>query len=136
MNGNERIYVKRYFAETCEDSFEHGELPDSVGSSWSSKDLPVNGRFDTIEEALKAVCEANGFDYNREDWLNWATEFGEDEAGRFSLSVLVDNNNSEASESEIAEWREGKTRLWNCDLNVYLGVVAERELTMDELTAA
>lgn len=133
MDANERIYVKHYAAYTTEDVFDQGEVGKTC-CAWTSSDNPVDGRFDTIEDALKAVCEANCYDYVLANCLN----FGKDmrgEAGRFDISVMVDSDNCEATRSEIEEWKAGRKRLWSCQLSVYLGVCAERDLTPEEVAA-
>ena len=133
MNANERIYVKSYVAYTTEDIFDQGEVGDTC-VAWTSSDNPVSGRFATIEDALKAVCAANCFDWIPDNWLNWAKEWPE-ETGRFDLSVMVDANNAEATPSEIEAWKAGHKRLWACQVSVYLGVCAERDLTPEEIAA-
>lgn len=133
MDANERIYVKHYDAYTTEDVFDQGEVGKTC-CAWTSSDNPVDGRFDTIEDALKAVCEANCYDYVPANCLN----FGKDmpgEAGRFDISVMVDSDNCEATRSEIEEWKAGRKRLWSCQLSVYLGGCAERDLTPEEVAA-
>lgn len=57
------------------------------------------------------------------------------EAGRFDISVMVDSDNCEATRSEIEGWKAGRKRLWSCQLSVYLGVCAERDLTPEEVAA-
>ena len=130
MNGNEKIYVSSYMAMTAEDSYTKGEFGDSK-ISWTNKDLPVEGGFNSIEEALKQVCEVNCFDYKKENWINWAKEYG-DEYGRFDFQTMVDENNCEASTFEIERWKEGEKRLWSCTLFVYLEIRDKRELTCEE----
>ena len=134
MNTNEKIYIKSYVAHTVEDVFDKGEIGNGQ-CAWTSRDLPIEGRFDTIADALDAVCRVNCFDNRPDDWLNWAKDYGEDEAGRFTFSTLVDADNCEASPSDIERWKHGEKRLWSCALDVYLGVVSERELTGEELAA-
>ncbi len=120
MDANERIYVKHYAAYTTEDVFDQGEVGKTC-CAWTSSNNPVDGRFDTIEDALKAVCKANCFDWIPANWLNWAYDFP-DEAGRFDLSVMVDADNAEATPSEIEAWKAGRKRLWACQVTVHLGV--------------
>ena len=133
MNANERIYVKSYIAYTTEDIFDKGQVGET-NIAWSSEDNPIKGRFGTIEDALKAVCKANCFDWIPANWLNWAYDFP-DEAGRFDLSVMVDADNAEATPSEIEAWKAGRKQLWACQVSVYLGVCAERDLTLAEVAA-
>lgn len=133
MNPNEQIYVKSYTAYTTEDIFDKGEVGATL-CAWSSRDNPVDRRFDTLEDALKAVCEANCFDYVPDNCLNFGKDMQE-EAGRFDISVMVDADNCEATRSEIKEWKAGRKRLWACQVSVYLGVCAERDLTPEEIAA-
>ena len=133
MNANEQIYVKSYAAYTTEDVFDRGEIG-LTHCAWTSRDNPVNGRFDTIEDALKAVCDANCFDYVPANCHNVGRDMPE-EAGRFDISVMVDTDNCEATEHDIEEWKAGRKRLWSCQISVYLGVCAERNLTTEEVSA-
>lgn len=134
MNANERIYVQSYVAETTEDVYEKGEVGNTY-AMWSGKDIPVEGGYGSVQEALEALCRANCFTYKREWWTNRAKEFGDDERGRFSCSWLVDNYNYEAGESDIEAWKRGEKRLWVCDINVWLEVRSTRDLTADECAA-
>lgn len=77
MDANERIYVKHYAAYTTEDVFDQGEVGKTC-CAWTSSDNPVDGRFDTIEDALKAVCEANCYDYVPANCLNFGCVFRRD----------------------------------------------------------
>ena len=133
MNPNEKIYIKSYIAYTTEDIFDKGEVG-LTRFAWSSMDSPVRGRFDTIEDALKAVCEANCFDYVPANCHNVGRDIPE-EAGCFDISVMVDADNCEATEHDIEEWKAGRKRLWSCQISVYLGVCSERDLTPEEVAA-
>lgn len=133
LNPNEKIYIKSYIAYTTEDVFERGEIGNTC-CAWTSSDNPVNGRFDTIEDALKAVCEANCFDYVRANFLNFGKDMPE-EAGRFDISVMVDEDNCEATSYDIEEWKAGRKRLWSCQILVYLGACTQRDLTPEEVAA-
>ena len=133
MNANEKIYVKCYTAYTTEYVFLEGEVG-KTNFAWSSEDNPIRGRFDTIEDAIKAVCDANYFDYVPSNFQNVGKDWPE-EAGRFDISFMVDVNNSEATKYDIEEWKAGRKRLWSCQISVYLGVRAERDLTPEEVAA-
>ena len=132
MNANEKIYVKSYIDYTTEEFFI-GEVG-KTNFAWSSNDNPIRGRFDTIEDAIKAVCDANYFDYVQYNVQNVGKDWPE-EAGRFDISVMVDVNNCEATKYDIEEWKAGRKRLWSCQISVYLGVCAERDLTLEEVAA-
>lgn len=133
MNPNEKIYVKSYVAYTTEDVFDRGEVG-LTRCAWSSRDNRIEGVFNTIEDALEAVCRANCFDYVPANCHNVGRDIPE-EAGRFDISVMVDINNCEATEYDIEEWKAGRKRLWSCQISVYLGVCSERDLTPEEIAA-
>ena len=133
MNSNEKIYVKSYAAYTTEDVFDRGEVG-LTRCAWSSRDNRIEGVFNTIEDALEAVCEANCFEYVPANCQNVGRDIPE-EAGRFDISVMVDADNCEATEYDIEEWKAGRKRLWSCQISVYLGVCAERDLTSEEVAA-
>lgn len=133
MNSNEQIYVKSYIAYTTEDIFGQGEVG-NTNFAWSSEDNPVSGRFNSIEDALYAVCDVNYFGYIPSNCHNVGRDIPE-EAGRFDISVMVDADNCEATEHDIEEWKAGRKRLWSCQISVYLGVCSERDLTPEEVAA-
>lgn len=133
IESNEKIYVKYYAAYTTEDIFDRGEVGLTY-CAWTSRDNRIEGVFNTIEDALKAVCEANCFDYVPANCHNVGRDIPE-EAGRFDISVMVDADNCEATEYDIEEWKAGRKRLWACQVSVYLGVCAERDLTPEEVAA-
>ena len=133
MNSNEKIYIKSYIAYTTEDDIDRGEIGNTY-CAWTSSENPVKGRFNTIEDALEAVCRENCFDYVPANCHNVGRDIPE-EAGRFDISVMVDADNYEATEHDIEEWKAGRKRLWACQISVYLGVCAERELTPEEVAA-
>ena len=133
IESNEKIYVKSYVAYTTEDVFDRGEVG-LTRCAWSSMDNRIEGVFNTIEDALEEVCRANCFDYVPAKCYNVGRDMPE-EAGRFDISVMVDADNYEATEHDIEEWKAGRKRLWSCQISVYLGVCAERELTPEEVAA-
>ena len=130
MNANEKVFVEYYDATCTEDDFEHGEVGGTT-SFWTSHDLPVRGGFSSVSDALKAICEANCFDYKADSWINWLADYGED-AGRFDFQTSVCEDNTEACPSEIEEWKAGKRKLYNCYLVAKLSVRAIRPLTAEE----
>ena len=77
MNANEKIYIRHYDAITTEDVFDKGEIGKTC-CAWTSSDNPVKGRYSTIEDALKAVCEANCYDYVPANCLNFGKDMPEE----------------------------------------------------------
>ena len=133
IESNEKIYVKSYAAYTTEDVFDRGEVG-LTRCAWSSRDNRIEGVFNTIEDALEAVCRENCFDYVPANCHNVGRDIPE-EAGRFDISIMVDADNCEATEHDIEEWKAGRKRLWSCQISVYLGVCTQRDLMPEEVAA-
>lgn len=134
MNANEFFVVDTYEAMTRENDYEQGEAFET-SSYWNSHDLPVSGRFTSVEDALRAVCKRNFFDYRRDGWTSWAKEYGE-EPNRFDFQTMVDANNCEATPTEIEAWKRGEKKLFALTLTLWLAIRTERDLTQDEALAA
>lgn len=115
--------VESYFAQSTEDTYENGEIPNGFGSWWDDGDCEPKGQFfESIGDALKAVCEANCFDFDQKQW-----EYDESN-GYFFTDVLVDVDNAQASELEIESWKKGEIRLWNCRIHA---TIKKQFLPMD-----
>ena len=134
LKDGEYIYVKSYYCESTEDDYEKG-IVGGVCSYWNgdgreSRDM----KFKSIEEALKQVLRENCFEWNgMEFWLDRFNEIGgENERGCFEYHTLVDEDNSEATDSQKDDWKKGKRKLWACDVVVTLGIRSERDFTDEE----
>lgn len=125
----EKIYVKHFECDTEIDDYENGQQP-GTGISWGMKDMDFDQSrsFDSVGEALEAVCECMCFKYRKESWIDFGKDRG-DEYGRFDGDVLVDVDNSEASKWDIEKWKAGEEKLWNCHVRVYLGIKTTRDFT-------
>ena len=126
MKPNERIFVEHYFATTHEDDRERGEIG-GICSMWTARDLPVEGGFASVSDALRAICAANCFDFSPDRWHRF-----DDEPGRFDFCVSVDADNCEACAADFDAWRRGERKLYNCDISAYLAVRSVRQLTEEE----
>ena len=126
MKPNERIFVENYFATTHEDDPERGEIG-GFSSMWTARDLPVEGGFASVSDALRAICAANCFDFSPDRWQRF-----DDEPGRFDFCVSVDDDNCEACAADFDAWRRGERKLYNCDISAYLAVRSVRQLTEEE----
>lgn len=116
-------------AETSEETYLDGEMLRSSGTSWNDRDTSFknpSAGFVSATDALKAVCEANSYDWNPESWISVG------KSGIYTGYFLVNKDNSEASKEEISEWKEGNARLWACYLHVVLQVRTCRPLTEEE----
>ena len=133
MNANEKIYVAGFWCESTETSWETGEDPTRRGAAWGNKDIGFDKDrpFDTVGQALAAVCESNSFKYVPKSWIDFGKDYGE-EYGRFDGDVLVDDENVEASPDEIEKWKEGEKRLWNCHILVRLEIRSVRPFGPDD----
>lgn len=133
MNANEKIYVAGFWCETTEDHWETGENPNRRGAAWGNKsiDFDKDRPFDTVGQALAAVCKSNCFKYVPKNWIDFGKDCGE-EYGRFDGDVLVNIANIEASSDEIEKWKKGEKRLWNCHILVRLEIHSVRPFGPDD----
>lgn len=125
MNSNEKIFVTGFSCRSVEDVYNDGETGGCT-SQWGDSDIGMDIRvaYDTVEDALNAVAKANCFDIRKSDWMNFGVECtGEPEDfSRFDADVLVDADNSQATESQVASWKKGEIKLYNCHVYVWLEV--------------
>ena len=138
MTDKEEIYIKSFECETTEDDFICGEVGGMCsywGSDTTMRIKEKDNHFKSVESALEYVCsEMNCFKFDKASWTNIGVDWSDElEAGRFDTDILVDNDNSEADESQIEKWKIGKMKLWNCHIIVNLGIRSLREFTMEEL---
>lgn len=103
------FHVIASYAEmtTTEDSFNFGE----IGRShivWSQKNL---GTFKDTQSLIRGVASIIGAPSHPKDWGIFAD-------GRVECNYHVDAENSEATPRELAEWKEGRTRLWSATVTV------------------
>lgn len=125
---NKRYIItnNRVSAECFEDDYERGEL-----GYTGSFDFTVTGKFMTLQQLITAVAET-GYccTDNMEDW------YYDMSSGALRTSALVDENSSLASDRDIELWKNGKLKLYNCDIWAPVQVIsAPRDLTEDELKA-
>lgn len=133
LKDNEYFYVKSYHCESTEDDFEKGEIG-GVWSFWDGKGLESGKmKFKTVEEALEQVLDEQCFDGAASSWTDFFKESGDKhDRGRFDCDVTVDVNNSAATDSQIEAWKNGKLKLYNCHIVVYIGIRSERELSDED----
>jgi len=114
VKDGEKIYLESAYFETNEDSYTEGELPHGSGSRWTDSDLGFDrcAGYGSVEDALKALMDKACFTFRIEDWE--IDPCGEDDFGRLETDILVCADNSEATAGEIAQWKAGRIRLWNC----------------------
>lgn len=129
-----KICVQGYFCQSCEDKYETG-CETKIDSYWDSDSYGrggvAGGVFDSVQKALEAVCRENCFEFVPEHW----EEFDEDyeHATRFDACFMVDEDNSEASPTEIEAWKRGEKRLWCCNVSVMLCVRTDSRLSPEDI---
>ena len=128
-----KICVQSYFCQSCEDKYETG-CETRIDSCWDSSCHGSGGvancAFDSVKEALEAVCRENCFKFVPENWEKFDEDY--ENATRFDSCFMVDEDNCEASPSEIEAWKRGEKRLWCCDVSVMLCRRTDSRLSDDE----
>lgn len=122
-----KFKVKYADVEVTIDDYERGEL-DYV----NSYNLPIDGEiYDTIEDLLAAInYEMSAFTTNK-DYYCYID-------GRIDTDTLVNNDNEEPSEDEIARWKKGEETLYNAHLCCAITMVPvgeEHPLSEEEAAA-
>ena len=108
-------YLLKYSCDVYEDDYCNGEVKHV--NYWSDT---YNCRVETPEEAIEALFKKLGYNYSPEHRCVYD--------GIVHYSVMVDVNNAEASENEIVEWQQGKTKLWVNDISIEVFCVEPVEL--------
>jgi negative regulator of sigma E activity len=103
-----------------EDDYEQGE-----GELVNSYNFSYNKRVQTITEILKYIT--NYVRGEKFDMKNW-----EYEDGTARCSFLVDEDNTEPSNSQIKAWKEGKEKLYIAEVNVSITTVVGSYPTTDK----
>ena len=109
--GMKFVIKGKVWCETWEDDYEQGQVFNS-GTSW---DTTVSGRFDTIEDLLKAVCTDVVADYDKNAWAYEVREDGVRFSGSFGF---YDEDNNKADNSDIELWKKGEKKLWVMDVDL------------------
>lgn len=104
----QKILVQSMSWTNTKDKYEEGEVGDSRGVLFE-KDL---GMFDTVADLVEEMSSRFGLSENMNDWAIYGEETHGDE-GRIDVQMLVNEDNNEPSEREVAEWKAGKRTLWN-----------------------
>ena len=105
-----KFYIQS-FHDICEDSFEEGE-----GEFVNAYDIKGVIEAKTADEALEKFFESYlSFEYKKENFIR--DEF----THAFQTNVLADVDNIEVrDEKTINLWKEGKVKLYNENISVYI----------------
>lgn len=130
-----KYYIKSFFADSYEDSYENGEETRS-DSCWDASDLHLTSKpvFDSVEEIQKYILEENCFDVekNMKYWDRADCNTDDDPyLAEYWNAVMVDEDNYEADEEAIEDWKKGERQLWACHLHLTVGKVDITDLEMD-----
>lgn len=130
-----KYYIKSFVADSYEDSYENGEETQS-SSCWDANDLHLTSKpvFDSVEEIQRYILKENYFDVekNMKYWDRADCNTDDDPyLAEYWNAVMVDEDNYEADEDAIEEWKKGERQLWACHLHLTVGKVDITDLEMD-----
>lgn len=110
-------YIAKVYYEATEDSYEEGLLFNGCSNSWTDTfDISAN----TAKEALAKAIKSTFYDINLDD--------GAYDRHIFMISILVDEDNAEATKEEVELWKKGEFRLWNLDISISLYKMIEADI--------
>ena len=121
--GDYKITLKSWDALVYEDDYNEGE-----GEQVNSFSERVNKSFSNTEDFFKYIND-NVLYYNMNKEY-----FSIMDDGRIVTSLLVDEDNSAASKSEIGEWEKGNKKLYSANYNFYVTLTKEKTPTANELS--
>jgi len=108
---------------TEEDTYNEGCQPNSGNSGFLSH---IKIKADTVEELIKKLFSELCFKYDKD-----AMELDAcDEDGRIDISVMEDENGSEATASELKAWKEGNKRLWSGIYTAHVELVERQTVSV------
>ncbi len=113
--------------ESVEDSYEEGEL---TGPGTSHVILAESIFIDapTPDALIKKLSSRYGLPEGRDAW----SAFDD----RLECSLLVDDDNMEATPRDVDAWKVGKKRLWSAHISVYVAHVSMRHPSTEEIAKA
>ena len=118
-----KLTLKNWDADIYEDSYEEGE-----GERVNSFGEKVNKSFSSGEELLEYINDNILYHNAKKEHYNIMDD------GRIVTSVLVDEDNSAASENEIEKWKKGDKKLYSANYNFYITLTQEKTPSADELS--
>ena len=113
--------------ESIEDDYEHGESIEP-GSSRTILAESIFMDAPTPDALIKKLSSRYGVPENRDAW----SAFDD----RLECSLLVDDDNLEATPRDVDAWKEGKKRLWSAHVSVYVALVSTHRPSTEEIAKA
>jgi hypothetical protein len=118
-----KLTLKSWDADVYEDDYNEGE-----GSHVNSFGEKVNKSFSSGQQLLEYISENILYHTVKKENCNIMDD------GRIVTSVLVDVDNSSASNSEIEEWKKGNKKLYSANYNFYVTLTHEKTPSEEELS--
>jgi len=116
-----KVNLKYWVADVYEDNYEEGE-----GSHVNSFDGKVHKTFEFVDDLIRYISTNILYkDVSKEDF--------DIQDGVMSTSLLVDEANIPATDSEIELWKEDEINLYSANYSFYVQLVQEKEATEEEL---
>lgn len=134
-----KVYrIKSLWSSVTEDSYEEGELGE-VGS-WSGREI-LGQKFYTAYDSIGDILRTLNSEYlymwkDADNVKNWAL-FDDDsltDEVRLDCDILVDAENSPASDKDVEKWRSGEMKLYNAHSVLYVTAEYVTYSPKDELT--
>ena len=102
----------KMFVDVYEDNWEHGE--GSHANEWvESFEIDTDDKIIAISAAMEKSC------------YSFKEDFLDDDEGVFRYSVMVDENNCEASSSELELFKKGEIVLYSASIEFKLYQIME-----------
>ena len=115
ISGN--YFVTDVYADYSEDDYEKGVIGEPM-----SKEVSLRG---TEFDDIKQLADQLGFDDNNDAWIAFKD-------GRIIHNRQENENGDEPSKKEIADWKDGKVKLYNVDYNFH---IAKKDVpSVDEIS--
>ncbi len=125
MKGQElEILLENLFWEVTEDDYEKGE----VGKRQFVLSERIGRTFNSFQEMVKYVSSSYGVTNDTDNWVAF-------EEGRISIIMMVDDNNMEASQRDIEEWKEGRKTLYNADIDLHIRFIKSYQPSTKEMSS-
>lgn len=119
-NTEYEFFIKGYDVTVAEDTYEGGE-----GKVVNEYYNDVNKTFDSAEEMFKYIND--NIIYSEEKFTLFE--------GRLETDLLVDKDQSPASESEIEEWEKGEKELFSARYSFFVKIIIKKEFSDDEMAS-
>ena len=116
-----KVNLKYWVADVYEDNYEQGE-----GDHVNSFDGKVHKTFEFVDDLIRYISTNILYkDVSKEEF--------DIQDGVMSTSLLVDEANVPATDSEIELWKEGEIKLYSANYSFYVQLVEEKEATENDL---